>query len=87
MKVSQKLIEKYNTPVPRYTSYPPANFFSPEFTPEEYVKVLEQSNSENPQKYFHLYPHTVLPKDLIISVAVTHTSRATKTKWKFMLMR
>ena len=57
MKVSQKLIEKYNTPVPRYTSYPPANFFSPEFTPEEYVKVLEQSNSENPQNisiYIHI---------------------------------
>ncbi|WP_297086015.1 oxygen-independent coproporphyrinogen III oxidase [uncultured Draconibacterium sp.] len=57
MNIPQNLIEKYNTPVPRYTSYPPANFFSADFSPEEYVKVLEESNRENPQNisiYIHI---------------------------------
>ena len=31
MKIPENLIEKYNVPVPRYTSYPPANFFTTEF--------------------------------------------------------
>ncbi|WP_372648603.1 oxygen-independent coproporphyrinogen III oxidase [Draconibacterium sp.] len=75
MKVSQKLIEKYNTPVPRYTSYPPANFFSPEFTPEEYVKVLEQSNSENPQN-ISIYIHIPFcPKICYFCGCNTHLTR------------
>lgn len=57
MKIPLQLIEKYNTPVPRYTSYPPANYFSSEFTSKDYIEVLEQSNSQNPQNisiYIHI---------------------------------
>ena len=45
--VNNKIIEKYNVPVPRYTSYPPANFFSGEFGSQEYVKAVIDSNSES----------------------------------------
>ncbi|WP_233377178.1 oxygen-independent coproporphyrinogen III oxidase [Maribellus sp. CM-23] len=57
MQIDQKLIQKYNTPVPRYTSYPPANFFTPDFTADDYIRILERSNDENPQNisiYIHI---------------------------------
>lgn len=57
MKIQEKLIEKYNIPVPRYTSYPPANFFSTEFNNEDYIRALEGSNHEWPENisiYIHI---------------------------------
>lgn len=57
MKISQQLIDKYNTPVPRYTSYPPANFFTPDFGTADYIRILEQSNREEPLNisiYIHI---------------------------------
>lgn len=57
MKVPIHLINKYNTPVPRYTSYPPANFFSSEFTSDDYIKWLQLSNNESTQNisiYIHI---------------------------------
>ena len=55
--MNNELIEKYNTPVPRYTSYPPANFFTDSFTETNYIKAIEESNSWNPKAislYFHI---------------------------------
>lgn len=37
------VIQKYNVPVPRYTSYPPANFFRA-FSEEEYIEAVCRSN-------------------------------------------
>jgi oxygen-independent coproporphyrinogen-3 oxidase len=57
MIVENKLIEKYNVPVPRYTSYPPANFFVSEFDNNAYIKAIEASNSEYPENisiYIHI---------------------------------
>lgn len=57
MKISKKLIEKYNVPVPRYTSYPPANFFTEEFGSDSYVGALENSNHQWPENisiYIHI---------------------------------
>ncbi|TNF45730.1 MAG: oxygen-independent coproporphyrinogen III oxidase [Bacteroidetes bacterium] len=57
MKPDTHLIEKYNIPVPRYTSYPPANFFSTEFNNEDYIRALEISNHEWPENisiYIHI---------------------------------
>lgn len=39
------LLKKYNVSVPRYTSYPPANYFR-EMQPEEYLEAVRQSNAE-----------------------------------------
>lgn len=38
-----EIINKYNVPVPRYTSYPPANYFEP-FTNARYLEAVQQSN-------------------------------------------
>ena len=53
----QKLIDKYNIPVPRYTSYPPANFFHENFGEQEYKDAIIASNEEQPELlsfYFHI---------------------------------
>lgn len=50
-----ELIQKYNVPVPRYTSYPTANNFR-EYTNEEYLRAIAQSNSaKNNQLSFYLH--------------------------------
>lgn len=57
MKPELHLIEKYNVPVPRYTSYPPANFFVNEFGNSEYIQAIETSNHEAPENisiYIHI---------------------------------
>lgn len=57
MKIPASLIEKYNVPVPRYTSYPPANFFEENFVTEDYLQAVVASNEKEPQNisiYLHI---------------------------------
>ena len=57
MLIPRDLLEKYNTAVPRYTSYPPANFFEQEDTPADVVELLEESNQQKTQNisiYLHI---------------------------------
>ncbi len=57
MNIPENLIDKYNVPVPRYTSYPPANFFSTEFTEADYINAVVLSNEDEPQNisiYIHI---------------------------------
>ncbi len=56
MKIDRDLLTKYNKPGPRYTSYPPANYFHTEFTVDDYKQSLVQSNKDNPD-YISLYVH------------------------------
>ena len=56
MNIAESLIEKYNVPVPRYTSYPPANFFSDQFGEADYRAAIEASNQASPQN-ISLYLH------------------------------
>lgn len=56
-KLQQYIIDKYNVPVPRYTSYPPANYFSTDFTEEQYRQEILRSNTQTPAAlsfYFHI---------------------------------
>ena len=55
--MDSRIIEKYNVPVPRYTSYPPANFFDKQFGNESYDRALVSSNTQEPHHisfYFHI---------------------------------
>lgn len=45
-----EIINKYNVPVPRYTSYPPANYFEP-FTNSRYLEAVQQSNKVSDVRY------------------------------------
>lgn len=50
------LLQKYNVPVPRYTSYPPANFFRLGFTEEQLTDEIIRSNSTEPE-HISFYVH------------------------------
>ncbi|MBN2662175.1 MAG: oxygen-independent coproporphyrinogen III oxidase [Bacteroidales bacterium] len=54
--MDKKIIKKYNKPVPRYTSYPPANHFSDDITKKEYLENIQNSNYKNP-KLIAFYVH------------------------------
>lgn len=57
MESTKHLLLKYNRPGPRYTSYPPANFFSSDFKDTDFIKILDESNtkgSENISIYIHI---------------------------------
>ena len=53
----KELIKKYNIPVPRYTSYPPANHFKEGISQEEIYEKLRHSNEMEPHNiayYVHI---------------------------------
>lgn len=55
--MNQDILNKYNVAVPRYTSYPPANFFTDSFTRQSYRNAIADSNFMEPQHisfYVHL---------------------------------
>lgn len=57
MKIDKSLIAKYNQAAPRYTSYPPANYFTEDFTATDYLHMLKASNSKQPENiafYVHI---------------------------------
>lgn len=54
--LTEEIINKYNKPAPRYTSYPPANFFTEKFTSEDYRFSIMESNNQHPQ-HISIYIH------------------------------
>lgn len=57
MKITDNLLQKYNVPVPRYTSYPPANHFKTDFTQSDFIEMVRGSNSRSPENiaiYIHI---------------------------------
>jgi len=57
MQISQDFINKYNTPGPRYTSYPPATAFSTDFSNDDLKKAFIKSNEQHPNNisiYIHI---------------------------------
>ncbi len=56
MSITSEFLQKYNVSGPRYTSYPPANFFNQGFTTSDYVSELGLSNQQKPVN-ISLYIH------------------------------
>lgn len=54
--MNQDILNKYNVAVPRYTSYPPANFFTDSFTRQSYRNAIADSNFMEPQ-HISFYVH------------------------------
>ncbi|MBN1113684.1 MAG: oxygen-independent coproporphyrinogen III oxidase [Bacteroidales bacterium] len=53
----KSILLKYNSAGPRYTSYPPANFFTESVNNDNYIESLIKSNNEGDSKlslYFHI---------------------------------
>jgi len=57
MQVSSALVEKYNRPGPRYTSYPPAPHFRPGMTPEKVAAMIRADNERPDPEPLSLYVH------------------------------
>ncbi len=56
-KFDRKLIEKYDRPGPRYTSYPTAPNFTPAFGPDEQAGMLRETNAADSPPDISLYVH------------------------------
>jgi len=56
MDINAEFLHKYNVSGPRYTSYPPANFFNQGFTTSDYLGELSASNQQKPEN-ISLYIH------------------------------
>ena len=57
MSITGDFLDKHNVSGPRYTSYPPANFFHTQFTTADYIEQLKASNNQQPENislYFHI---------------------------------
>lgn len=57
MKAYKNLLQKYNVPVPRYTSYPPANYFYDLSDMRKTAEIIKQSDGLHPQNisfYLHI---------------------------------
>ncbi len=57
MQVSAALVQKYNRPGPRYTSYPPAPHFRAGFSPERAAALLQADNQRPDLEPLSLYVH------------------------------
>lgn len=60
---NRQLVEKYDRPGPRYTSYPTAPQFSEEFNAQAYAQAAQQSN-QNIDKPLSIYVHIPFCKSL-----------------------
>ena len=56
-KIDIDVLKKFNQPGPRYTSYPTAPLFSPEFTAADYTREIIETNSESATGDLSLYFH------------------------------
>lgn len=54
--MKQELLNKYSVPAPRYTSYPPANFFNESFNADSYRDAIVKSNEQSPE-HISIYIH------------------------------
>ena len=56
-EIDVELLKRFNQPGPRYTSYPTAPLFSPDFTAADYEKEIRETNananSDDVSLYFH----------------------------------
>jgi oxygen-independent coproporphyrinogen-3 oxidase len=55
--LTEDLLRKFDTPGPRYTSYPTADRFTSDFGPTETVRILEALNRSGPSSPLSLYVH------------------------------
>jgi oxygen-independent coproporphyrinogen III oxidase len=56
-KIDVDILKKFNQPGPRYTSYPTAPLFSPEFTAEDFTREVIETNSKSNGSDLSLYFH------------------------------
>ena len=82
--IDRSLLEKYNQPLPRYTSYPPATSFHEGFTGDDYIRSVVQSNHEKPRA-ISLYLHIPFcPRLCFYCGCTTHISKDEELHGQYM---
>jgi oxygen-independent coproporphyrinogen-3 oxidase len=82
--LSEDLLRKFDTPGPRYTSYPTADRFSESFGPADTVRVLEALAAAPASKPLSLYVHIPFCESLCYycgcnKIITKHHERAAST--------
>jgi oxygen-independent coproporphyrinogen-3 oxidase len=57
LNVTREILDRYNLPGPRYTSYPTAPEWTDSFGPTDYEQTLRQSNESRPARPLSIYMH------------------------------
>jgi oxygen-independent coproporphyrinogen III oxidase len=57
LNVTQEILDRYNIPGPRYTSYPTAPEWVDSFGPSNYEQALKKSNEAKPARPLSIYMH------------------------------
>jgi oxygen-independent coproporphyrinogen-3 oxidase len=66
LDVSEEMVNRYNVPGPRYTSYPTAPEWVDAFGPEDHDHVIRESNEARPLRPLSLYVHLPFCKSLCL---------------------
>lgn len=80
--MNSSIIEKYNIPVPRYTSYPPANYFE-SYSGREYADAVKLSNTAE-NNHISFYLHIPFCRHLCHYCGCNSFPMARPEKWKNM---
>jgi oxygen-independent coproporphyrinogen-3 oxidase len=84
MNFEFELFEKYNKPVPRYTSYPPANYFRTLENSDDIRQVIRNSNLSEPEN-ISLYIHIPFCHQLCLYCGCnTHITNDRKTMAEYV---
>lgn len=57
LSITREILDRYNVPGPRYTSYPTAPEWMDTFGPRDYENALRQSNRASPRRPLSIYMH------------------------------
>lgn len=57
LRITPELLERYNVPGPRYTSYPTAPEWDDSYGPEDFLGTIAESNEAFPPRPLSLYMH------------------------------
>jgi oxygen-independent coproporphyrinogen-3 oxidase len=57
LSITREILDRYNVPGPRYTSYPTAPEWTDSFGPQDYEQALKRSNEASSSRPLSLYMH------------------------------
>jgi oxygen-independent coproporphyrinogen-3 oxidase len=66
LDVAEEMVDRYNVPGPRYTSYPTAPEWVDAFGPADHDRVIRESNDERPLRPLSLYVHLPFCRSLCL---------------------
>ncbi len=66
LNITSEILDRYNVPGPRYTSYPTAPEWVDTFGPDDFVRTFQESNEARPERPISLYMHLPFCRSLCL---------------------